>query len=430
MRRPAVGENARRLTRSFDHVVEAKPGPAKVAHPGMDVHLVVEDGGRQIANVALDSGRIDAVLVPEPTVSAPEAGQVRDPGDLEPDEVDGVVHHTLRIRLAEANPEVGSEAEVVHGAGTLAGERESEQAQPRGGLMRRLLSILFLCVTAMALAACSGDDSGSGASGDSGGAVRKSSPEAAGTVSGGGGSLAADPTGQSTLEELRTPGIGPRIIKMASVRLSVRRGEFQGAVDEARTIAAAAGGFVVSSSQSQREKRLMNGSLVLRVPERRYESVMRDLGDVGRLDGRREEAQEVSAEFVDLQSRKRHLEAVERQLLILLERANSVPAALAVQSKLNDTQLQLEETRGRLRYLEDQTSFATISVSLRERLPVAAAGKDGVVETWKDGAEAFAHVAGRTFVAVATIAPILLLLGLAALGARFVVRRRVAPGGS
>lgn len=298
--------------------------------------------------------------------------------------------------------------------------------------MRRLLPILFLCITAMALAACSSGDDGSGASsgdaGVAGGAEDTVTTE--GAYSSGGGSLAADETARNASGGPDMPGIGPRIIKMASVRLSVHRGEFQGAVDEARSIAAATGGFVVSSTQSQGEKRLMNGSLVLRVPARSYETVMRELGGVGRLDGRQENAQEVSAEFVDLQSRKRHLEAVERQLLVLLERAESVPAALAVQSKLNDTQLQLEETRGRLRYLDDQTSFATISVNLRERLPVAAAGKDGIVETWKDGAEAFAHVAGRTFVAVATIAPILLLLGLAALGARFVVRRRVAPGSS
>jgi hypothetical protein len=299
--------------------------------------------------------------------------------------------------------------------------------------MRRLLPILFLCITAMALAACSsGSDDASSGGGSSGEAIEyaASSEGGASTVQSGGGSVAADETARSAGATLDTPGIGPRIIKMATVRLSVGRGDFQGAVDEARTIAAATGGFVVSSSQSQGEKRLMNGSLVLRVPERSYETVMKQLGDVGRLDGRRENAQEVSAEFVDLQSRKRHLEAVERQLLVLLQRAKSVPAALAVQSKLNETQLQLEETRGRLRYLEDQTSFATISVNLRERLPVAAAGKDGIVETWKDGAGAFAHVAGRTFVAVATIAPILILLALAALGARFVVRRRVAPGSS
>lgn len=298
--------------------------------------------------------------------------------------------------------------------------------------MRRLLPILFLSITAIALAACSGGDDGSGASGGDAGVAGgvEGTVTAEGAYSSGGGSPAVDETTRNASGASDIPGIGPRIIKMASVRLSVRRGEFQGAVDEARSIAAATGGFVVSSNQSQGEKRLMNGSLVLRVPARSYETVMRELGGVGRLDGRQENAQEVSAEFVDLQSRKRHLEAVERQLLVLLERAESVPAALAVQSKLNDTQLQLEETRGRLRYLDDQTSFATISVNLRERLPVAAAGEDGIVETWKDGAEAFAHVAGRTFVAVATIAPILLLLGLAALGARFVVRRRVAPGSS
>ena len=298
--------------------------------------------------------------------------------------------------------------------------------------MRRLLPILFLCITATALGACSGDDESASSAG--GGAVTgevAGVPESEDYDSDGGRSLAADErSGQGTDAVPEGPGIGPKIIKMATVSLSVPRGGYQGAVDEARTVAAAAGGFVVSSSQSQGEKRLMNGSLVLRVPERSYETVMKNLADAGRLDGRREEAQEVSAEFVDLQSRKRHLEAVERQLLVLLERAESVPAALAVQSKLNDTQLQLEETRGRLRYLEDQTSFATISVNFRERLPVAAGGKDGVLQTWKDGAEAFADVAGRTFVVVATIAPVLLLLALAALGARFFVRRRVAAGSS
>jgi hypothetical protein len=40
------------------------------------------------------------------------------------------VHHALCICLAEANSEVGGEAEVLHGAGTLAGGWESEQAQP------------------------------------------------------------------------------------------------------------------------------------------------------------------------------------------------------------------------------------------------------------------------------------------------------------
>jgi hypothetical protein len=157
---------------------------------------------------------------------------------------------------------------------------------------------------------------------------------------------------------------------------------------------------------------------------------MRRLGEVGRVAGREESGQDVSAEFVDLEARQRHLEAVETQLLKLLERAGSVSAALAVQSKLNDVQLELERVRGRLRYLDDQTSFATISIALRERVPAAAGGDDGgILDAWAEGARAFATVAGRTFVALATVAPILLLLALLGLAVRYAHRRGVFSGG-
>jgi hypothetical protein len=56
-------------------------------------------------------------------------------------------------------------------------------------------------------------------------------------------------------------------------------------------------------------------------------------------------------ETVDLEARVRHLRAVETQLLELLERADTVAAALAVQSQLNQVQLELEQARGRLQYL-------------------------------------------------------------------------------
>ena len=122
----------------------------------------------------------------------------------------------------------------------------------------------------------------------------------------------------------------------------------------------------------------MRGSLVVRVPGRSYAAAMRALEGLGRVEGREEAGTDVSAEYVDLAARARHLEAVERQLLELLGRADTVQAALAVQSTLNETQLQLEETRGRLRYLDDQTAYATITLSLHERAvasPPPAAGE-------------------------------------------------------
>jgi predicted phage tail protein len=94
---------------------------------------------------------------------------------------------------------------------------------------------------------------------------------------------------------------------------------------------------------------------------------------------------------------------------------------LTVQSELSRVQLELEQARGRLQYLDDQVSFATISLEVRER-QVALAGDEGgpwgIVDAWGAAATGFVTVLGWMFVAAATILPVALLLALAFLGAR------------
>ncbi|HEX2045253.1 MAG TPA: DUF4349 domain-containing protein [Gaiellaceae bacterium] len=247
----------------------------------------------------------------------------------------------------------------------------------------------------------------------------------------GGRAVAERPDGSATQVVAQGPASvllpdGPRVIQTASLRLSVREGGFEGAVERARTIAAGAGGFVVSSSAAQGGGgRLVEGTLVVRVPARRYAEAMSSFARLGRVARREESGQDVSQEFVDLEARIRHLEAVETQLLGLLRRSNTVASALAVQSRLNEVQLQLEQARGRARFLEDQIAFATVSLELVERRSERADGGWQVVDAWRDGAEAFVFVAGRIFVVLATIAPIVLLLAVALVAARFARRRRL-----
>jgi hypothetical protein len=175
----------------------------------------------------------------------------------------------------------------------------------------------------------------------------------------------------------------------------------------------------------------VSGTLVARIPERSYAVAMRRLTGIGRVEAREESGQDVSQEFVDLEARARHLEAVERQLLQLLERAKTVGAALAIQTRLNEVQLDLEQTRGRLRFLDDQVSFSTISLDIHERLPAAGGGDNGggwgIVEAWETAGHGFVAVVGWIFVALATAAPVIVLLALAALLGRVALRRRIGP---
>jgi Domain of unknown function (DUF4349) len=292
--------------------------------------------------------------------------------------------------------------------------------------MRKVLAVTILALALAVVAGCSGDMEEEGGVGG-GAEPMPAEREAAAAGDEGAGVLAAQ-SGPAAL-----PRLGPRVIQTASLRLSVPRNRFEQTVDEARALATGLGGFVVSSTASQGAgARLVRGTLVLRVPERSYAEAMRRLTRLGRIEGREESGQDVSREFVDLEARRRHLEAVETQLLRLLARADTVEAALAVQSKLNEVQLELEQVRGQLQYLEDQVAYATISLSLRERIAAAGEGKRdgwGIVEAWERAGRGFLAVVGWIFVALATAAPVLILLGVGLWAGRAAVRRRIARHG-
>jgi hypothetical protein len=288
-------------------------------------------------------------------------------------------------------------------------------------MRKPIASCLLALMLGLVGAACSGgDDSGTGG-GVAGGTV--------GTVDEGSaeGGSAKSSRSAAVPAVSSIPEVGPKVVQTASLRFSVRPGRFDETVDEARSIAAGLGGFVVSSSATQGGfERLVSGTLVVRVPARSYAEAMTSFAALGRVEARTENGQDVSQEYVDIGARVRQLEAVESQLLELLDRANTVAGALAVQRQLGQVQLDLERARGRLQYLDDQVAFATISLAVHERLTPAAkndGGGFGIVDAWSKAASGFLAVVGWTFVVLATAAPLLVLVALGLLVARILLGR-------
>jgi hypothetical protein len=299
--------------------------------------------------------------------------------------------------------------------------------------MRRVLAVVGATGLALLGVACgtAGQESSTDASANYGAATPAGATQAAapGDAAAGGGAEAAVAADEATGSVLA--GISEsRVVQTASLGLSVLRGRFDETVSQARVVATGSGGFVASSSASQgRQGRLVRGSLVLRVPADAYGRTMTRLSDLGRITSREESGQDVSGEFVDLEARQRHLEAVEAQLLGFLKRTETIPEALAVQRRLDDVQLQLEEVRGRLAYLGDQTAFATITLQIVERgTPVAPPGDGdwGIADAWGAAADGLLKVVGGALVALVVAGPILLVLAAALLTGRIVFRRRRA----
>ena len=126
-----------------------------------------------------------------------------------------------------------------------------------------------------------------------------------------------------------------------------------------------------TAPRSGDERRLVRGNLVLRVPERSYSRVSRS-SSLTWAASRPARLVRTSRRSSSTSKRgERHLEAVEGQLLNLLDETNTVAEALTV-AAAHQVQSGLEQARGRLQYLEDQVAFATISLDVRERQVEAA----------------------------------------------------------
>lgn len=124
------------------------------------------------------------------------------------------------------------------------------------------------------------------------------------------------------------------------------------------------GGYVVSVQTSGSDEDLRS-SIVFRVPAEQFENALSGVeGLANKVFSRNVSGDDVTEEFVDLESRLRNLEATRERLLDLLTRATRVEDALQVNNALTDVQGQIEQIRGRMQYLTTSAAFSTISVDL------------------------------------------------------------------
>ncbi len=171
------------------------------------------------------------------------------------------------------------------------------------------------------------------------------------------------------------------VVKTAE--LGVRAGDVRGSAEEARRVAERFGGEVLSS-RVYAGSGPVSADLVLSVPSGEFEAALGELRGLGdRVTTDTVEGQDVTEEFVDLESRERNLLAAETSLLALYDRAESVEDTLTVERELTNIRGQIEEVQGRIQYLERRTATSEIVLHL-EPIPHAPPPQ----KTWSPSAVA------------------------------------------
>jgi hypothetical protein len=166
--------------------------------------------------------------------------------------------------------------------------------------------------------------------------------------------------------------VDQKIIKNGSIRMTVE--DVYAASDRITALATAKGGFVQGSSSSERGDGTHEGYVTVRVPAKHFESTMTEIKAFAKLvRNDSTNSQDVTEQYTDLEAQLRNAKKQEETYLAVLDKADSVEDILRVQERLGSIRGVIESLEGRKKYLENVTSYSTISVSLEEepvvRLP-------------------------------------------------------------
>jgi hypothetical protein len=151
------------------------------------------------------------------------------------------------------------------------------------------------------------------------------------------------------------------------------------------------------------------------VPARSFERALAEIEGLGRVESENVTGQDVTQEFVDLEARLRNFRSQEAVLLRLMDKANTVTDTIRVQGELQGVQLEIERLTGQLRYLEDQTSLATLTVSLAEAGAVGPKPAGALQRAWEQALENSLGVVAAVIVGAGVVIPIALLVLIALL---------------
>jgi hypothetical protein len=150
------------------------------------------------------------------------------------------------------------------------------------------------------------------------------------------------------------------VIKTAA--LSVRVKDVPNANTRAIQLAEAGGGYVQSSSQY--EEGGERADLSIRVPPEGFLPLIRSLEALGQVDAKSISGEDVTEEYYDLDARLENLTEVRRRLFELLDRAVKVTDAIEVERELERVGGEVNQIKGRMKYLQNMTGLATVTLSL------------------------------------------------------------------
>jgi len=157
------------------------------------------------------------------------------------------------------------------------------------------------------------------------------------------------------------------IIYTGEMRVEVE--DVQAAVRQVEKTVAGAGGWVSNHQFDTDAQGARRAVVEVRIPTAAFGATRDALHAIGDVDHDAVQSQDVGRQLVDLEARLRNLQREESVISALFDRKGKMGEVLEVEHELARVRGEIEAVQGQLRYLNEQVSYSTLSLTLEPKRP-------------------------------------------------------------
>lgn len=175
--------------------------------------------------------------------------------------------------------------------------------------------------------------------------------------------------GQDAVE---VPETSRKLIK--TVNIYAETENFDSLVPRLQSQVESLGGYIESISvydagsyyleESEVKQRCAN--MTARVPKEKLDGFLAQVGEQTNVTSRSERVEDVTLQYVDLESHKKALLTEQERLLELMEKAESVEDIIAIEGRLSEVRYQLDSMESQLRTYDNRIDYSTVELSIME----------------------------------------------------------------
>ncbi|GED13922.1 DUF4349 domain-containing protein [Aneurinibacillus migulanus] len=243
----------------------------------------------------------------------------------------------------------------------------------------------------------------------------------------------ADNTNPNTApSEKKQAGMAAMMVYQAELGLNVK--DFATSQKSLTQLVEKMNGYIVeASSYNQGEgDSLLNGDFRIRIPNTKFNTFLEETEKLAlKVTNRTIQGRDVTEEYIDLEARLASKQVLEKQLLGFMKNAQKTSDLLQIAQDVNKVQTEIEQLKGKMKYLKNQSDFATVTIHMTESKAVLPSLSDNPVSTWDKTKQQFMNSikfmvdsASALFVVIVGTSPLLLFIGAIVAGIIYWKKRK------